>query len=200
MITVCTNDFIDLEDVENLRKWIEYMPECFTSNLNNTMHKDRLIEDRFILYNINNLYSFIEETTGNKPDVENKHFSIGQTTLEQHEKFNKIKSNIPNFDIQKYAKLKLTKDEQAICYTLVKRCTLENSDEIMNEIEGIHNFYLRSYAKYLLIHLPESNYRFSANNIRKRVSNANKRLVKKFKRIRRKEADAWEHAKDRIYY
>ena len=200
MITIWTDDFIDLADVESLRKWIEYMPECFTSNLNNAMYMDRLIEDRFILYNINNLYSFIEETTGNKLDVENTHFSIGQTTLEQHEKFNKIKNNIPNFDIQKYAKLKLTKEEQAICYTFVKRCTLENSDEIMNEIEGIHNFYLRSYAKHLLIHLPESNYRFSTNNIRKQVSNANKRLVKEFKRIRRKEAKAWAHARDRKYY
>ena len=200
MITICTDVFIDLADVESLRKWIEYMPECFTSNLNNAMYKDRLIENRFILYNINNLYLFIEETTGNKPDVENRHFSIGQTTLEQHEKFNKIKNNIPNFDIQKYAKLKLTKDEQTFCYTLVKRCTLENSDEIMNEIEGIHNFYLRSYAKYLLIHLPESNYRFSTNNIGKQVSSANNRLVKEFKRIRRKEADAWVHARDRKYY
>ncbi len=200
MITICTDDFIDLADVESLRKWIEYMPECFTSNLNNAMYKDRLIEDRFILYNINNLYLFIEETTGNKPDVENRHFSIGQTTLEQHEKFNKIKNNIPNFDIQKYQKLKLTKDEQIFCYTLVKRCTLENSDEIMNEIEGIHNFYLRAYAKYLLIYSPESNYRFSTNNIGKQVSSANKRLVKEFKRIRRKEADAWVHARDRKYY
>ena len=66
------------------------MPECFTSNLNNAMYKDRLTEDRFILYNINNLYSFIEEITGNKPGVENRNFSIGQTTLEQYEKFNKI--------------------------------------------------------------------------------------------------------------
>ena len=140
MITICTDDFIDLTDVESLRKWIEYMPEYFTSNLNNAMYKDRLIEDRFILFNINNLYSFIKEATGNKLDVENRHFSIEQTTLEQHEKFNKIKSNIPNFDIQKYAKLKLTKDEQVFCYTLVKRCTLENSDEIMNEIESIPNF------------------------------------------------------------
>ena len=176
------------------------MPECFTSNLNNAMYKDRLTEDRFILYNINNLYSFIEEITGNKPGVENRNFSIGQTTLEQYEKFNKIKRNIPNFDIQKYAKLKLTKDEKAICYTLVKKCILENSDEIMNEIEGIHNFYLISYAKYLLIHLPGSNYRFSANNIRKQVSNASKRLVKEFKKIRRKEAYTWVHARDRIYY
>ena len=113
------------------------MPQCFTSNLNNAMYNDRLIEDIFILYNINNLYSFIEEITGNKPDVENGHFSIGQTNLEQHEKFNKIKNNIPNFDIQKYAKLKLTKEEQAFCYTFVKKCILENSNEIMNEIEGI---------------------------------------------------------------
>ncbi len=199
MITICTGDSIDLADVESLRKWIEYMPECFTSHLNNAMHKDRLIEDRFILYNINNLYSFIEETIGNKPDVKNRHFSIGQTTLEQHEKFNKIKNNIPNFDIQKYAKLKLTPEEQAICYTFVKRCTLENSDEIMNEIEGIHNFYLRSYARYLLIHLPESNYRFSTNNIGKQVSNANKRLIKKFKIIKRKESEAWTRTRDRIY-
>ena len=81
MIAICTDDFIDLADVESLRKWIEYMPECFTSNLNNAMYKDRLIEDRFFLYNINNLYSFIEETTGNKPDVENRHFSIGQVNL-----------------------------------------------------------------------------------------------------------------------
>ncbi len=70
----------------------------------------------------------------------------------------------------------------------------------MNEIEGIPNFYLRSYAKHLLIHLPESNYRFSTNNIGKQVSKANKRLVKAFKRIRRKETEAWAHARDRIYY
>ena len=49
MITVCTSDFIDLANVEDLRKWIEYMPECFTSNLNDTKHKDRLIEDRLTL-------------------------------------------------------------------------------------------------------------------------------------------------------
>lgn len=198
MITIWTSDSINLADIESLRRWIEYMPECFTSNLNNAMFNDRLIEDKFILHNINNLYSFIEETTGNKPDVENRHFNIGQNTSEQYDRFNKIKSNIPSFDIQKYAKLKLTQEEQAVCYTFVKRCTLENSDKIMNEIEDIPNFYLRSYAKYLLIHFPESNYRFSTNNIGKQVSKSNKRLVKKFKRIRRKEAEAWTHSKDRI--
>ena len=83
---LCT---IDLADVESLRKWI-YMPESFTSNLNNTMYKNRLIENRFILHIIKNLYSFIEKTTGNKTDIENKHFNIGQTTLKQHEKFQKI--------------------------------------------------------------------------------------------------------------
>ena len=197
MITINTSDFINLKDIENLRKWIEYMPYCFTSNLNNANFKDRLIEDKYILSNIKKLYSFIREITGNEPDVENRNFSIGQITIEQYDILNKIKNNIPNFNIQKYAKLKLTQEEQAICYTFVKRCTLENSDEIMNEIEGISNFYLRSYAKYLLIHFPESDYRFSTNNIGKRVSYANKRLAKDFKRIRRKEAEAWEHARDK---
>ena len=50
------------------------------------MYKDRLIEDRFILYNINNLYSL------NKLEVENRHFSIGQNNLE-HMK-NSIKSKV----------------------------------------------------------------------------------------------------------
>ncbi len=200
MITICTSDSINLADIENLRKWIEFMPSCFTSNLNNAKFKDRLIEDRFILYNIKNLYSFIQETTGNKPDIENRNFSIGQTTIEQYDRLNRIKNNIPNFDIQKYAKLKLTQEEQEICHTFIKKCFLENSDEIMSEIEGISNFYLRSYAKYLLIHLPESNYRFSTNNIGKQVSSANKRLVKDFKRIRRKEAEAWAHARDKRHY
>lgn len=99
------------------------MLECFTSNLNNEIFNDRLIEDGFILHNINNLYSFIEEITGNKPDVENRHFNIGQITLEQHNRFNEIKDIIPGFDIQKYAKLKLTQEEQAFCYAYVKRCS-----------------------------------------------------------------------------
>ena len=198
MITIYTSVSIDLLDIENLRKWIEFMPECFTSNLNNAIFNDRLIEDRFILHNINNLYSFIEEITGNKPDVENRHFNIGQTTLEQHNRFNKTKDSIPSFDIQKYAKIKLTPEEQSFCYSFVKRCTLENSDEIMNEIEAIPNFFLSSYAKYLLINLPESNYKFSTSNIGKQVSKASQRVVKSLKRISQKEAEAWLHSRDRI--
>lgn len=150
------------------------------------------------MHNINNLYSLIEEITGNKPNVENKHFSIGETTLELYNRFNQIKDNIPSFDIQKYAKLKLTQEEQAFCYAFVKRCTLANSDEIMSEIEDIPNFFLRSYAKYLLINLPESNYKFSTSNIEKQVSRASQRAVKSLKRISRKEAESWCHSRDRI--
>lgn len=35
MRTIYASDSIDLVNIDNLRKWIEYMPECFTSNLNN---------------------------------------------------------------------------------------------------------------------------------------------------------------------
>lgn len=199
MITISTSETIDLVEIEKLRKWCEYMPECFINNLACEKFNDRLVEDRLILHNINKLYLLIEEVTGKKIDCKNSIFNIGKTTLEQRDKLDKIKSNIPRFNISKYAKLKLTEEEKLFCYSFVTRCSKQNSNEIADEIDSISNFFLKSYAKYLLIHAPESDYRISTNNIGKNVSEVSKKVEKAFKRIRSRETKSWAHARDKIY-
>lgn len=195
MVKMYTSETIDLVDIENLRSWIEYMPKCFMENLENKKYNDRLVKDRSILYNINCLYSLIEKLTGRKPEYQNRNFDIGEIDLEQS--YKKIINSIPSFDIEKYAKLKLTEEEQAFCHSFVGRCTKENSKEIESEIDRISNFFIRSYAKYLLIYSPKSDFRFSICNIQKRSNESGKKLKKEMKRISRKNGEAWKHSKVR---
>ena len=97
-MTIETSETINLTEIENLRKWAEYMPKCFTDNLEKEKYNDRLIEDRMILNKIDKLYIFIEKVTGKKPDLENCNFSIGRISLKQYEEFQEL-IKIPTIDI-----------------------------------------------------------------------------------------------------
>ena len=199
MITISTSETIDLVEIENLKKWIEYMPECFVSNLAYKNFYDRFEEDRLILHSIDKLYSLIRKITGKEPDYANSRFDIGEVTLKQRDTLNKLKSNIPSLDIPTYANLKLTEGEKAFCRSFVARCSKDNSEEVAALIDSIPNFFLKSYAKYLLIHDPESDYIHSISNIGKFASGANKQLEKRFKVTEREEQLSWSKIGKRIY-
>lgn len=196
-MTIETMETINLKDIENLRKWAEYMPKCFTDNLDNEKFYDRLLEDRIIIHKIKSLYKFIENITGVKPDLDNEFFRIGRLSFEQYDEFEKL-IRIPTICISAYATLKLTKEEKEYCYSYLGKCNKDNSLDIDKEVNNINNFYLKDYTQYLLLHHPKSDYISSEINIQKRVIISEKKLVKKFKEIARKEAIAWEHRKYRF--
>lgn len=177
-MTISTNEIIDLVSIENLRKWIEYMPECFVSKLDDEQFNNRLVEDRFILNNINRLYTLIEEITGEKPNCKSNIVAFNQINVDKYNEYQEIVSHIPKFDIEKYAHLKLTEAEKELCYSFVDRCTKDNSDEIADEIANLSSFYLREYAMYLLIFSPKSNYKHSVNSINNDFKEGAKKRIK----------------------
>ena len=192
-MTIELAETINLVEIENLRKWAEYMPKCFTDNLEDEKFNDRLVEDRYILNRIKKLYSFIENVTGTEPNLENDNFQIGKITFDQYEEFEKL-IKIPSIDIENYANLKLTNEEKEFCYTFIDACTEDNSFVIESQVKNIDNFFLKAYTEYLLIHHPLSEYIGSEKNIQKHLATADKNLTKKFKQIERKEAEAWRNA------
>ena len=192
-MTIESAETINLVEIENLRKWAEYMPKCFTDNLEDEKFNDRLVEDRYILNRIKKLYSFIENVTGTEPNLENDNFQIGKITFDQYEEFEKL-IKIPSIDIENYANLKLTNEEKEFCYTFIDACTEDNSFVIESQVKNIDNFFLKAYTEYLLIHHPLSEYIGSEKNIQKYLAKADKNLTKKFKQIERKEAEAWRNA------
>ena len=197
-MTIETTETINLKDIENLRKWAEYMPKCFTNNLEDEKFNDRLIEDRYIINRINKLYSFIENIKGAKPDLNDENFHIGQLSFDQYEKYEKL-IKIPSVSIEEYADLKLTDEEKEYCYSYVENCTKDNSFVIDAKVNNIENFFLKSYTKYLLVNHPKSDYISSVTNISKNMAVIDKKLIKKFKQIRDREIKAWETSKNRIY-
>ena len=196
MLTMETTETINLVEIENLRKWAEYMPKYFTDNLEDEKFNDRLVEDRMIIHRIKKLYSFIENITGVKPDLENDHFSIGKLSFEQYEEFQKL-IKIPTINIGIYGDLKLSDEEKEFCYTFIDACNEDNSFVIESQVKNIDNFFLKAYTEYLLIHHPLSEYIGSEKNIQKSLATADKNLTKKFKEIDRKEAEAWRNSKIR---
>lgn len=191
-MTIESSETINLVEIENLRKWAEYMPKCFTDNLDQEKYNDRLIADRMILNRINKLYLFIESVTGKKPDLENCNFNIGKITIKQYEEFQEL-IKIPTVNVGLYGDLKLTDEEKSFCYTFVDACTEDNSFVIDSQVNNIENFFLKSYTNYLLVNHPLSEYIGSENNIQKHLATTDKNLTKRFKEIARKEAEAWKN-------
>lgn len=154
MMKIRTTKMINLINIESMRMWCEYMPECFTSNLENNEYNDVLAYDRFILHNIKELYSLITEVTGVEVDTNDNSFNIGLVTFEEHDKYIELINRLQLFDIRKEAKLKLTPSEQEECMEFTKNCTFETIDNLAN----IENFYIKSYTKYLVFNSSESGF------------------------------------------
>lgn len=197
-MTIETIETINLIEIENLRKWAEYMPKCFTDNLENQNYREMLMSDRLIIKKINLLYSFIENTTGNKINLDNENFHIGVLSPEQYEEYIKL-VKIPSLCIATYVDLKLSDEEKEYCYNYVEKCTKDNSFDIDKEVDNIDNYFLKSYIKYLLINDPKSDYISSTKNISENVVRAEKKLTKRFKQIENAEIRAWRNSRKRFY-
>lgn len=197
-MTIETIETINLIEIENLRKWAEYIPKCFTDNLENQNYREMLMSDRLIIKKINLLYSFIENTTGNKINLDNENFHIGVLSPEQYEEYIKL-VKIPSLCIATYVDLKLSDEEKEYCYNYVEKCTKDNSFDIDKEVDNIDNYFLKSYIKYLLINDPKSDYISSTKNISENVVRAEKKLTKRFKQIENAEIRAWRNSRKRFY-
>jgi len=197
-MTIETTETINLIEIDNLRRWAEYMPECFTAKLENQKYREMLISDRLIIHKINTLYSFIENITGSKIDLENENFHIGALSPEQHEEYIKL-VKVPSLCIKTYADLKLSDEEKEHCYYYLEKCTKDNSFDIDKEVDNIDNYFLKSYIKYLLINHPKSDYISSTKNISENVVRAEKKLTKRFKQIENAEIRAWRNSRKRFY-
>lgn len=191
---------INIYDIECLKRWAEYMPECFTKNLAQEQYIARLEEDIFILRNIEKLYDLIKEIDGITANYEDKIYIFkNDMTQKQYTRLKKYMSNIPSFNIRNYFNLKLTEEEKQICYDFMKECNHENSLEMMKKVQENSNFFLGSYITFLLINHPESNYMYSIDNIRKSVDVSTIKLEKRLKKIEQTEREAWDKANQRIY-
>ena len=71
--------------------------------------------------------------------------------------------------VSRYAKCKLTKDQLEYCKSFLKKCDSDSSYEVAKAVGAIENFYIRSYAQFLLIHDPNSNYSCSIKVRRKSI-------------------------------
>lgn len=149
-----------------------YRPEHY---INDPSKKRAILSDELLIEKINELLNFIFNCDGVNVDLENNSFSLSGVTSCERQSFNELINGIPEFDITYYAKLKLTNQEIEECHRYVEMCTDENSDEVMACVESIDNFFMKSYAKYLLIYDPESNYKRSHKNISDSVNKACKR-------------------------
>ena len=55
---------IDLVEIENLRKWIEYTPKCYIEKLKSGNLEESKLKDDLTLYKIKKLYSLIKRIDG----------------------------------------------------------------------------------------------------------------------------------------
>ena len=118
---------IDLSNINSLKLWIEYMPECFINNLDNEEYNDNLLEGRVILNRINKLYKLIEEFTNKEVDVTDNHFFIPMIEIDKYNYYESLVNSIPKFgseDIMKDAEQKLTEEEKKYAFPLLKEAKI----------------------------------------------------------------------------
>lgn len=188
---------IDLNNINSLKLWIEYMPECFINNLDNEEYNDNLLEGRVILNKINKLYKLIEEITNKEVDVTDNHFFMPMIEVDKYNYYESLVNSIPKFgseDIMKYAEQKLTEEEKKVCLSFVKRSENMTKYDLENETSNIDSYFLKEAISAYLIAHPDSNYMFSKNVLNKNMAQANKRLAKRLRKIDYMEAIAWKHA------
>lgn len=189
---------LDLVEVENLRKWISYMPKCYKDRLNSGEFEEQQLRDDLTLVQIKKLYALIRKIDG-KLSLKQRHFNLEKPhSLEDEREYKRLIENIPTFNISYYASIKLTEDEKKLAYDFMRSCDKENSKEMMNYAENYQNFFVGSYMRELLIHHPESDYITSTKNIGISVHNANERLNKEMKKIKQREQASWQYANRRF--
>ena len=182
----------DLEEIESLLNWAMYSPEHY---INDPNKKSAILSDERVIEKINKLLNFIFRCDGVNVDVENSSFSLSGVTNCELRRVNELIDDIPEFDITYYANLKLTNQEIEECHRYVEMCTDENSDEVMACVESIDNFFMKSYAKYLLIYDSESNYKWS----RKKISNSVNEACKRGRSRRTHSGPSISYFKRRLY-
>ena len=188
---------LDLMEVENLRKWIEYNPECYTERLKSGELEEQKLEDDLTLLRINKLYNLIKKIDG-KVSKKQRHFNLNNPhSFEDDREYEKLVDSIPSLDVSHYASIKLTDEERQFAYDFMKQCNKENSREMMKYADNYPNFFVGSYMAELLRHHPESDYIHSTRNISISVENANKRIRKRMNEIRRRERESWDHSRYR---
>lgn len=189
---------LDLIEVENLRRWIEYNPKCYVEKLKSGELDEQKLEDDLTLLRIKKLYVLIKKIDG-KLNKKQRHYNLRNPhSLEEDKEYQKLVDSIPNLNISYYANLKLTDEERQIAYDFMKQCNKENSNEMMKYAENFSNFFIGSYMIELLRYHPESDYIHSTKNLDIMADSANKRIRKRMKEIRMQEQDSWEHARHRV--
>ena len=149
MIEIQTNETIDIVKLEEIRKWCEYKPIDFMTNLNEEI-KILLEKDILTLSYIKLLYKLLKIKDNDK---NNHRFIIGTIDFETYEEYKVTINMIYNlFNIDKEANLKLTQNELNQCIELAKNSTMENVDKINN----LSNYYIKSYTEYLIFNNQQS--------------------------------------------
>lgn len=177
---------INLVEIENLREWICYMPECFISKLECDTYRNRLVKDRVIHNNIEKLYSFIEDVTQEKVNCKDSSFSIGIISMEKYNQYDELLNAIPKLNVEEYAKFKLTNDEQQFCHNFANRYPKEKFFKLNDEIDSINNFFIRSYTRYLLNNLSKDEIKDITQNCWKQFAKSINELNRRQKKLERK--------------
>lgn len=189
---------LDLIEVENLRRWIEYNPKCYVEKLKSGELDEQKLEDDLTLLRIKKLYGLIKKID-EELNKKQRHYNLRNPhSLEEEKEYQMLVDNIPNLNISYYANLKLTDEERQIAYDFMKQCNKENSNEMMKYAENFSNFFIGSYMIELLRYHPESDYIHSTKNLNTMAESTNKRIRKRMEKIRMQEQNAWEHARHRV--
>ena len=198
MIEFKSVDFpgLDMIEVENLRKWLEYNPKCYSEKLkSNKLDKQKLKEDEITLLRIKKLY-FLISKIDEELNLTERHFNLKNPhSSEEEQEYQKLISSIPSLNISYYASIKLTDEERQFAYDFMKKCNKDNSAEMREYAENYPNFFVGSYMVELLIHHPESDYAYSTKNVGTTVKKSTRRLTKKMQQISRKEKENIEYAR-----
>ena len=186
---------VNLAELKELKLWASYIPEKYNEKADLNFINEQKNKDNEILKSINKLEVFLSQVISDEDKEEDK-VNLGALEAIDYNYLASLIKSLPKLDIGAYW-YKFSEEEYKYCMNFVKKCTLENSDEIKKEILLIPNYFLKCYAYYLLLYHPESNYEFSITTVSKHVSSVTNKLVRKMDEIRNQEIHAWETARNR---
>ena len=186
---------INLRELKELKLWASYVPEKYNEKADLNFINEQKIKDNKILDCINKLEVFLSPIISDEDKEEDK-VTLGALEEKDYNYLASLMKSLTRLNIGAYW-YKFSEEELNYCMNFVKKCTLENSSEIKKEVLEIPNYFLKCYAYYLLLHHPESNYKFSHANIAKHINLVSENLAEDMKKVEQQEINSWETTRNR---
>ena len=152
---------VDIVKLEEIKKWCEYRPLIFITN--KSIQKEKL--DNFDIFLKNFIEHFYYKFNIQDKDKNNHSFKIKITNKDDFNFYRWFKYLINKFNIELEAKYKLTTLELNYCHNISLNAKISNIEDLLK----IDNFYIKSYAKYLIFNSPKWKSTTKVKQIRKTI-------------------------------